>query len=145
MIYDHQFIQLRLSKGHIVANDIVLANSKSRTAILGNLRNNTYLTNARKILNIRFRQSNCLKMIDIPKMEETIPNGESKIRLPLKVFSLVDEQRIMIRPSKIMYFNRVAKTGSLGIAHLLADLGLKMDYSLRDLSANGEDLDGVQM
>ena len=114
---------------------------------MGNLSNNTYLTNARKIVNVivRVQKTYCLNILEIPTTNETIKSEEIKIRLPLKVFSLIDELRIMIRPSKILNFNRVAKTGSVGIAHLLVDLGLKLDFNIRDISAKGSDLEGVQM
>ena len=145
LLNEHQFIQINISKGHIIPKDVILADTKSRTAVIGNLENNTYLTNTREIMNIMFEQSSCLNLIKLSSVNETIKRDKPNIRLPLKVYSLFDEHRIMIRPSKILNFNRVAKTGSVGIAHLLADLGLRLDFNVRDISANGEDLEGVQM
>ena len=99
---------------------------------------------AQEMSSVVFGESNCLQVIQVPIIENQ-DEAESSLRLPMKVFAIPEEQRIMIRPSKIMNFNRVAKTGSIGLAHLLVELGLKLDFRIKDISANGADLDGESM
>ena len=144
LIYEHQFIQMYLNKGYIVDTNVIVANSKSKEVMVGKLSNNTYLTKAQEMSNVVFGESNCLKVIQVPIIDN-LEEAESSLRLPMKGFAIPEEQRIMIRQSKIMNFNRVAKTGSIGVAHLLVELGLKLDFHIKDISANGADLDGELM
>ena len=50
------------------------------------------------------------------------------VKLPLKIIGLPEEQRILVRPLKIMFFIRVTKTGTVGMINLLHHLGMKLDY-----------------
>ena len=48
----------------------------------------------------------------------------------MKIYAHPLEQRVIVRPSKIMYFNRVAKTGSQSFIALLKKLSHKLGFSV---------------
>ena len=47
---------------------------------------------------------NCLNLIHIPHELPDVP--KQTVRLPIKIVAMMNEQKVMIRPSKILYFNR---------------------------------------
>ena len=127
LIYDNFFIQIYFKNGEIIKEDVLLINIQKKQVFVGNLKNNTYIleTQSPDINDIRFKQYECMKILKIPeKPNPIIPKykNDTKIRLPLKIFALPQEHRIMVRPSKILNYNRIAKTGSVGIMHLLGNL-----------------------
>ena len=66
----------------------------------------------------------------------------------MKIIALPSEQRIMIRPSRILYFNRVAKTGSLNMIILFQSLGVHLGYDvdqgIREKEIVQEDTIGIK-
>ena len=51
---------------------------------------------------------------------------ENVVKLPVSIGLSRSRTKITIRPSKMLYFNRVAKTGSQSFTHLLVKLGPKL-------------------
>merc|ERR1712241_379966 len=51
------------------------------------------------------------------------------LRLPFSINIEQSSHQIIIKPSKILYFNRVAKTGSQSFIHLLKKQGEKLGFS----------------
>ena len=111
LIHDNFFIQIYFKNGKIIKDDVLLINIQKKIVFVGNLVNNTYIleTQSQVINDISFGQYECMKILKIPeKLKPIIPQykNNSKIRLPLKVFALPQEHRIMVRPSKILNYNR---------------------------------------
>ena len=105
--------------------------------VFGILVNGTYLKNPQKIEIDWVGEYHCLQTIRVPS--ELQPNysddnaaGQHKevIRLPIKVIEMFGQQKIIIRPSQIMYFNRVAKTGSQSFIKLFFTLAPKLVYDV---------------
>ena len=72
--------------------------------LIGTLLNDTYLKDAQKIDIDRIGEYNCLNLINIP---HELHNGPKQtLRLPIKIVAMPNEQRVMIRPAKILFFNR---------------------------------------
>ena len=74
-----------------------------------------------------------MQTIRVPsELPNSADNGhkDEVIRLPIKVVEMFGQQKIMIRPSQIMYFNRVAKTGSQSFIKLFFTLAPKLGYEV---------------
>ena len=132
LIYENQFINVHFENGKMIEENVIFINNEQKTAVMGKLKNNSKLQEVKEI-DLEHGDFKCLKIIRIPTKfaNSAVINSEKYVKLPLKVIAAPHEQRIVIRPSKIMYFLRVAKTGTLGFMHLLAQLGLKLDYDVR--------------
>ena len=69
---------------------------------------------------------NCLKVIAIPSRDPTKPM--KTIKLPVYIEYLPQDQYVSVRPSKFLYFNRVAKTGSTSFINMFLKLGESLGY-----------------
>ena len=54
---------------------------------------------------------------------------ENSLKLPFSIF-LQDRHQIIIRPSKLLYYNRIAKTGSQSFIYLLMKQGEKLGFEV---------------
>ena len=127
-IYKNQYVQVHFERGNIIEENVIMTNLNSNLAIIGELINSTYLVNARQVKVDFIGEYKCMQVICIP----TELSGEpliSQVKIPLKIIPMIAEQRIMVKPSKIMYFNRVAKTGSQSFIKLFKILGEKLGIS----------------
>ena len=76
------------------------------------------------------------------------PNDEKNvIKLPVSIGISSSKTKITIRPSKMLYFNRVAKTGSQSFTHLLVTLGPKLGFrvtpKIRQTETLADDEEGL--
>ena len=121
------FIQVHFNEGKIVPENTLLVDFEAEWAILGTLVNGSHLLNPLKIELDWVGEYNCMQVLRIPKEISGEPL-DHKVKLPSTILGLPESQRVMVKPSKMMFFNRVAKTGSQSIIHLLVTLGEKLGY-----------------
>ena len=125
--YESNYIQIYFEKGHIVPNNCVLLDADEKWGVIGTLKNQAYLIGAQKF-NVSIGLHQGMKIVLKPK--ERLSTVKGDIRLPLKISSTSQSQRIMIRPSNILYFNRIPKTASFSIAFLLESIGFNLGYNI---------------
>ena len=65
-------------------------------------------------------------MLALPSNDYNEP--KQRIKLPNYIEYLKQEQRIMVLPQNILFFNRIYKTGSSSLIKLLRKLGIDLDY-----------------
>ena len=96
-------------QGSIVQDNVILLDMKTQSGIIGRLVNDTYLVDTKTFNEFQTADYNCLRTLKIP--ENTEKFGKV-VKLPVKVAATPETSRIHVRSSKILFFNRVAKTGS---------------------------------
>ena len=121
-MYEEHYVFVHFIRGHIYEENVLVTNHGSEWAMLGRVLNNTYLVDARNIKIGWIGNYKCMPVIRIPT-ELSLDPLKSRMKLPIKIFPMLAEQKVMVRPSKIMYFNRVAKTGSQSFIKLFQILG----------------------
>ena len=111
-----------------------MAGYEHEWATIGTLVNGTYLKNPQKIEIDWIGEYHCLQTIripsELPNSDNNNNNNKEVVKLPIKVVEMLEQQKIMIRPSQIMYFNRVAKTGSQSFIKLFFTLAPKLGYEV---------------
>ena len=120
-------MQVHFNEGKIVPENTLLVDFEAEWAILGTLVNGSHLLNPLKIELDWVGEYNCMQVLRIPKEISGEPL-DHQVKLPSTILGLPESQRVMVKPSKMMFFNRVAKTGSQSIIHLLVTLGEKLGY-----------------
>ena len=120
--YEKHYVQVHFDKGRVVADNVIMVEHENEWAMIGKLVNQTYLVDARKIDIDWIGDYKCMQVIRIPNDLSREPS-KTRVKLPVKIIPMLPEQKIMVRPSKIMYFNRVAKTGSQSFIKLFKMLG----------------------
>ena len=123
------YIMVHFNFGKIIPENVIMLESGSQTVIIGKLSNNgSFLENAQEIFgkNIWHADYNCLKVIAIPSRDPTKPM--KTIKLPVYIEYLPQDQYVSVRPSKFLYFNRVAKTGSTSFINMFLKLGESLGY-----------------
>ena len=120
-------MQVHFNEGKIVPENTLLVDFEAEWAILGTLVNGSHLLNPLKIELDWVGEYNCMQVLRIPKEISGEPL-DHKVKLPSTILGLPESQRVMVKPPKMMFFNRVAKTGSQSIIHLLVTLGEKLGY-----------------
>lgn len=122
-----QFMQVHFNEGKLVPENTLLVDFEAEWAILGTLVNGSHLLNPLKIELDWVGEYNCMQVLRIPKEVSGEPL-DHKVKLPSTILGLPESQRVLVKPSKMMFFNRVAKTGSQSFIHLLVTLGDKLGY-----------------
>ena len=123
-----QYMQVHFNEGRIVPENTLLLDFEAEWAILGTLVNGSHLLNPLKIELDWVGEYNCMQVLRIPKEVSGEPL-DHKVKLPSTILGVPESQRVIVKPSKMMYFNRVAKTGSQSFIHLLVTLGQKLGYN----------------
>ena len=77
------------------------------------------------VINKQTGQYKCIQVIRVKADEKEMLKI---MRLPMKILVNLEQQRVFIRPSKMLYFNRLAKTGSQSFGKLLFKLGQKHKF-----------------
>ena len=108
----------------MVKEHTVMVDDEADWAWMGTLINGSRLVNATKIDVDWVGEYNCMNILRIPKADQEV--GQESLFLPVKVVMDLRGQRILVKPSKMLYFNRVAKTGSQSFTHLFVKLGPKL-------------------
>ena len=121
-VYEKQYVQVHFDKGRVVEDNVIMVDHENEWAMIGKLVNNTYLIDVRNIDIDWIGDYKCLQVIRVPTDLSGEPS-KTRVKLPVKIIPMLAEQKIMVRPSKIMYFNRVAKTGSQSFIKLFKLLG----------------------
>ncbi len=109
---ERKAILVHFHQGDIVQDNVILLDQKSGQASIGKLVNDTYLVDVVEMDSLSTSDYNCVKTIKIKKPEVTQKSRGKVIKLPVKIVANPEESRVHIRSSKILFFNRVAKTGS---------------------------------
>ena len=158
LIYETStFLQLHFCQGHLVEENVILVDADTRHVKIGTLQNGgggSYLKNVERMLEIKTGKYLATIAVKIPPnrsqrlmhvnnnnnnqsqgemsfMEEKpCSTYEENVKLPIKIMAIQSKQRLMIRPSRIMYFNRVAKTGTLNMLMLMKSLGVNLGYDV---------------
>ena len=125
--YESNYIQVHFEKGHLVSENCVLLDVDKKWAMIGTLKNQAYLLGAQKF-NVSFGLHKGMNIVLKPK--ERLLTMKEDMQLPLKISSSLQSQRVMIRPSNILYFNRIPKTASFSVAYLLESIGFNHGYNV---------------
>ena len=146
LVDENTFVQIHFHKGHLVKKNIILVDADKKVAKMGTLKNQMYLENVRNIIVESGQYTKDFHVIKIPDYKE---DSKGTTKLPIKVVVMPNDQsRIMVRPSRILYFNRVAKTGSLNLIILFVALGVNLGYvveeGFRKLETVQDDAKGIQ-
>ena len=124
-VYEYQFMQVLFFGGEMFEDRIVLVDTENNSVVTGKLTDGSRLVD---IFNVEVSFGD-LKGIKVAQITKKLQRRKD-LKLPLRIIAAPMEQRIIIKPAKILYFLRVAKTGSLSVMHLLGQLGLKLDYEV---------------
>ena len=126
-VYENQYVQLYFERGHVIEENCMLLDVDERWAKIGSLKNQSYLQGAQKFeINVEIHK--CMNVIQLPTNKHDTMKED--IRLPIKISSMPDTGRIMVRPSNILYFNKIPKTASMGFQFLLQSLGYNLGYDI---------------
>ena len=118
--FSQHFLLVHFEQGLVIEEPIALVDIKDKSIKVGKLLNDTWLENTRELKTVQIREHNCIKTI---KMDNTHELKENIIEIPLKVVYVPEEQRITSHPAKMLYFNKVAKSGSTSFTGLLVNQG----------------------
>ena len=70
-------------------------------------------------LDLQIGKTDCLCIVTVSNEKETTIK-EEVVRMPIKIIARPEEQRILVRPSKMLFFTRIAKTGKLMLMSIQA-------------------------
>ena len=133
-IHDSTFLQVHFCHGETVEENVILVDADTRHVDIGTLQNGTFLKNVRRISEIETEKYLSIVTVKIPPNDSLIQlNNQTQpwaVKLPLKIIAIPSNQRLIVRPSRIMYFNRVAKTGTLSMLMLMKSLGVHLGYDV---------------
>lgn len=115
-----EYLFLNFKHGLIEDSSIYYLKESTKEVFQGTLVNGTFMANSSLVQIDGIGELNCIKMIKTSKIKDV---EDPFMRLPVRLFPSIKDQRIFVRPNKVLYFNRVAKTGSQSIARLLFELG----------------------
>ncbi len=124
---------------------------KEKVVYAGKIENGSFLLEPKQVEVTHVGDFNCVNVIKTKMVENPNPEVISKeMRLGLRIFPSIAHQRVLIRPKKFLYFNRVAKTGSQAMARLLYELGRELQYyanakTAKDMEklCDSDNLDGL--
>ena len=68
-------------------------------------------------LDLQIGKTDCLCIVTVSNEKETTIK-EEVVRMPIKIIARPEEQRILVRPSKMLFFTRIAKTGKLMLMYM---------------------------
>ena len=117
VIYENHFIQVHFEDGYLSSNNIFIVNTDQQSALTGSLRKQNYVSAVKRVVKSKVLTKQCIMLI--ASTLETLPIQRDNVKLPIKIIWLADENRLMIRPAKMLYFNRVPKTASMSFAFML--------------------------
>ena len=144
VMQDSIYVQVHFENGYLIAENVIVLDLDRKKATIGTLRDQNHLDQVRNIV-VETGQFNEIRVIKVPTFQIS---QENSMKLPMKIIALPSEQRIMIRPSRILYFNRVAKTGSLNMIILFQSLGVHLGYDvdqgIREKEIVQEDTIGIK-
>ena len=136
-IHESTFIQVHFCHGEAVEENVILVDADTRHVDIGTLQNGTILKNARRLSEIETGKYLSTVTVKIPLNDSSLIKLNNQttqpwvIKLPLKIVAVPSNvQRLIVRPSRIMYFNRVAKTGTLNMLMLMKSLGVHLGYDV---------------
>ena len=135
-IYESTFVQVHFCHGELLERNVILADSDTRQVKIGTLQNGNILKNVEKLLEFEIRKYLKTISVKVPSHYssrlEVNDHTHSPVvlELPMKIIAIPSNRRLIIRPSRIMYFNRVAKTGTFYLLHLMKSLGLHLGYDV---------------
>jgi len=138
---------VHFNRGHLVPENSIFLDPKVKYAMMGVL-NGTYLEEAEMVDLEKVAEYQCIPVIKMPPKDPQI-----KPQKILSPFTISNDnksvQRIMIRPAKIMFYNRVAKTGSQSIMALFQALAKKNVFFVESVPQKREVLidseEGLQL
>ena len=100
----------------------------AKYSLMGTLVNGTVLDKA-QLVNIK--KVGVHKEIQVIEMPTWDPNERlQSLKLSTKVYYDELNQRLFLKPAKMLYYNRIAKTGSISIVDLMRKLGKKNGFSV---------------
>jgi hypothetical protein len=146
---EDQTILVHFDQGHLVPQNVILLENKS--ALMGQLANDSYLEDVHQVKLENTADFKCLQVVQIPSKNVHISSETASplpqirffknyfqktiiiitmqnYRLTAKIIAVPEEGRIIVRPAKMLYFNRVAKTGSMTFISLFNALGKKNNF-----------------
>lgn len=145
VMQDSIYVQVHFENGYLIAENVIVLDLDRKKATIGTLRDQNHLDQVRNIV-VETGHFNDIRVIKVPPTFQI--SQENSMKLPMKIIALPSEQRIMIRPSRILYFNRVAKTGSLNMIVLFQSLGVHLgfdvDQGIREKEIVQEDTIGIK-
>ena len=120
--FSQHFLLVHFEQGLVIEEPIALVDIKDKSIKVGKLLNETWLENTRELKNVQIGEHNCIKTIKMDETHELSFRGNI-IEIPLKILYVPEEQRITSHPAKMLYFNKVAKSGSTSFTGLLVNQG----------------------
>ena len=136
-----QFMYVHFNHGNLVHENTIVMDTNAKYAMIGTL-NKTHLVDAEMVHLEDIAEYQCMPVLKMPLNDPKIieGGGRQQILSPFTINSDINLQRIMIRSSKIMFYNRVAKTGSQSITELFRNLDKKNDYVVESIHLGKEAL-----
>ena len=136
----HQFMYVHFNHGNLVHENSIVIDTNAKYAMIGTL-NRTHLVDAEMVHLEDIAKYQCMPVLKMPLYDPNINEsgvGRQQILSPFTINSDINLQRIMIRSSKIMFYNRVAKTGSKSISELFRNLDKKNDFVVESIHLSKE-------
>ena len=142
--YENYHFLIHFQNGRHLQENVVVLDSDKNNARNGRLVNDTHLIIDSKPIDFKVAK---YKSLHIIKGENEHQKQKGLMKMPIRIVSMPQEQRIMVKPSNVLYFNRVAKTGSYSFMTLLSVLGKNhgfgVDYGLREWDIVRDDTKGL--
>ena len=119
-----QYMFLHFFQGQLIPDKTVVFDVKSRFAMMGTLVNGSILDPAQLVeVDQVGLYRDIIPVIKLPLWDSEERN--QRLKSPYKIFYDASNQRVLVRPSRLLYYNRIAKTGSISMTELLRKLGEK--------------------
>ena len=124
-----QYMFLHFFRGQLIPDNTVLFDVRSRFAMMGTLVNGSILDQAQLVeVDQVGLYRDIIPVIKLPPWDAK--ERCQRLQSPYKIFYDASNQRVLVRPSRLMYYNRIAKTGSISMVELLRKLGQKNGYTV---------------
>ena len=121
---------VHFNHGNLVRDKTIVIDTHAKYAMIGTL-HKTHLVEAEMVDLEKIAEYHCMPVLKLPlKDPNEIDGRRQKILSPFTINSDMNLQRIMIRTSKIMFYNKVTRSASNSIAALFFDLDKKNHFTV---------------
>lgn len=121
--FAQQFVLVNFEQGLMIEEPIALVDMNDKSIKVGKMLNETWLESTRELKSVQVVEHNGIKTIKMDDTHDTDEVKENINEIPLKITHIPEEQRITSHPAKMLYFNKVAKSGSTSFTGLLVHQG----------------------